>query len=78
MSARPRSRFRATVDRVEGDLAVLELPGGGDLVIPTRLLPAGCGDGAVLDVEIERNVAEERRRRDDAADLQARLLGRKP
>lgn len=76
MSARPKARFRATVDRVEGELAVLELPAGGDLVIPVNLLPAGLGDGAVLDFTVERDLAEERRRRDDIADLQARLLAR--
>jgi hypothetical protein len=36
-----------TVDRVEGDVAVLIID-GATLELPARLLPAGAGEGAVL------------------------------
>lgn len=40
-----------TVDRFEGEQAVLRLPGGQDLVVERALLPAGSHEGAVLNLQ---------------------------
>jgi len=48
--------MRAVIDRVEGELAVLLLGNKGEfrLNIPLSLLPAGCKEGDVLNISIER------------------------
>lgn len=71
-----RVRFKVIVDRIEGDLAVLELPDGGQATLPTRLLPRGLHDGAVLDVAVTLDAADEARRRAEVEELQRRLLDR--
>lgn len=67
--------FRAIVDRIEGDVAVLELPDGNPMEIPSRLLPQGIGDGSVIRFRVDRDEQAEAKQRDEIADLQARLLG---
>lgn len=67
--------FRATVDRIEGDLAVLELPEGNAVEFPLRLLPRGVGDGAVLSFRVSRDRRTEAARREEIARLQEELLG---
>jgi hypothetical protein len=72
-----KSCFSATVDRIEGDRAVLELPEGEQTVLPLFLLPQNIYDGAVLKITIEENPIEEETRRAEIAALQERLLGGK-
>lgn len=67
--------FRAIVDRIEGDIAVLELPDGVAMEIPSRFLPQGIGDGSAIRFRVDRDERAEARQRDEIADLQARLLG---
>ncbi len=50
--------MRAVIDRVERELAVLLLGDKGEfkLNFPLSLLPAGCKEGDVLNIFIERDV----------------------
>lgn len=71
--------MQAIVDRIEGDMVVLELDGAGFLDVPLEDMPAGCAKGDVFegrpgswvrndDVKTERLAAN--------ADLMAQLFGR--
>ncbi len=63
------------VDRIEGEVAVLEID-GATVEIPAAALPAGAGEGAVLaltlDPDAQGDVASQARERLD------RLKGRGP
>jgi hypothetical protein len=50
--------MKATIDRVEGEIAVLLLGDKGEfkLNFPLSLLPAGCREGDILNISIERDV----------------------
>lgn len=50
----------ATLDRFEGDTAVLLIRNGESIRVdmPVVLLPAGCREGDILDVSITRNEKE--------------------
>ena len=78
-----------TVDRLEGDVAVIERQGGGMVNMPVSLLPAGIGEGDLLAVSVTRETELARvvMRRDPRATakraaevdrLAARLKGRDP
>lgn len=41
-----------TVDRFEGELVVLRLPDGQELVLPSALLPPGSREGSVLNLSL--------------------------
>lgn len=41
--------MQAIVDRIEGDVAVLELDGAGFLDVPLEDMPAGCAKGDVFE-----------------------------
>jgi len=77
MSKVSPTKFRAIIDRIEGDLAVLELPEGNELVIPVFLLPQDIHDGSVLDFSVKINEKEEKKLRDEAIFLQNSLLEKK-
>ena len=49
--------MKAVIDRFEGELAVLLLGDKGEfrLNFPLSLLPAGCKEGDILNISIERD-----------------------
>ena len=49
--------MKAVIDRVEGELAVLLLGDKGEfrLNFPLSFLPAGCKEGDILNISIERD-----------------------
>ena len=51
--------MKAVIDRVEGELAVLLLGDKGEfrLNFPLSVLPAGCREGDILNISIERDLA---------------------
>ena len=61
-----------TIDRFEGNFAVVELPDGSFADLPRALVPAGAGEGSVL--RIETDAAETEKRRRKAQDLLGDLL----
>ena len=68
------SKFSGIVDRIEGELAVIELPDGGELIVPIQFLPRNVGDGSVLEFSIIRNFKEEKRLMDEVTELQNSLI----
>lgn len=62
--------FTAIVDRIEGEMAVLEMQLGHQLVIPTIYLPREIHDGAVLKIGFEYDPETTRKKRADAERLQ--------
>ncbi|HHV63219.1 MAG TPA: DUF3006 domain-containing protein [Firmicutes bacterium] len=73
------ARFRAVLDRVEGDTAILENFDNERerLEMPVRLLPACAREGDVVNVNVAIDVEETRRRREAAKACLNRLLRRK-
>jgi len=69
-------KVRVVVDRIEGDLAVLEVGGKGIVEWPMEFLPRGLKEGAILDVEFTINKEAEREQRAKISDLQKELLER--
>ncbi|MEI6632943.1 MAG: DUF3006 domain-containing protein [Chlamydiota bacterium] len=69
-------KVRAIVDRIEEDLAVLEVGGEGMVEWPVKFLPRGLGEGNVLDVEFTINKKAEAEARAEISDLQRELLER--
>lgn len=68
------------VDRIEGDIAVMELEDGSHEDIPLDELPDGVREGSVIirterGYELDPAAEAERRRR--AAELTRRLFGKK-
>lgn len=52
-----RRGFKATIDRFAGDFAVLLVRDDEDITIdfPASLLPAGCVEGDIIDIEIGKD-----------------------
>ena len=65
--------LRAVVARIEGDVVVVVLSDGNQLLVKRRHLPENLEEGSVLDIHFtvnEEAAAEQRRK---VADLQQRL-----
>lgn len=69
-------KVRAIVDRIEEDLAVLEVGGEGSVEWPVKFLPQGLKEGNVLDVDFRINRKAEAEARAAISDLQRQLLER--
>ena len=71
--------LRGVVDRIEGDVVVVVLSDGNQLLVKRHHLPAEVKEGSVLDVvfSVNEEAAEEQRQK--VEDLQQRLTekGRK-
>ncbi len=65
-----KTEFNAIVDRIEGELAVLEMQLGHQLVVPTIYLPREIHDGAVLNIVFEYDPEATKKKRADAEKLQ--------
>ena len=66
--------MKATIDRIEGKIAVLLV---GDestkLNLPLSLLPEGCKEGDVLNISIERDSAATDQSKERVTDLMEKL-----
>ncbi|MCX6357746.1 MAG: DUF3006 domain-containing protein [Candidatus Aureabacteria bacterium] len=69
-------KVRVIVDRIEEDLAVLEVAGEAIVEWPVAHLPPGIRDGTVMDVTFAVNPDAERAQRARVASLQKELLER--
>lgn len=69
-------RLIGTIDRIEGELAVILFDQGGEFVIHTDYLPEGWHEGAVVNIKLELDDKEEKRRLDEVAKLQEKLIKR--
>lgn len=61
--------MKATLDRIEGNMAILLIRNGETIKVdvPLVLLPEGCGEGDILDISIKR---------DDSATMDAKERSR--
>lgn len=64
---------RAIVDRIEEDLAVLEIERKGEIIWPVKLLPNGIKPGNILEITISLNPQAEAKQREKIKKLQERL-----
>ncbi|MCX6354259.1 MAG: DUF3006 domain-containing protein [Candidatus Aureabacteria bacterium] len=69
-------KIRVVVDRIEGELAVLEVEGKGWVEWPVKFLPRGTREGSILDAEFILNREAELRQRAKVSKLQQELLDR--
>lgn len=69
--------FNAVIDRIESDIAVLELMGGYIIEIPITYLPEDSKDGKVLKVRIDFDKEEEKKRIKKIKALQEKLKNKK-
>jgi hypothetical protein len=67
--------MKAVIDRFEGELAVLLLGDKGKfrLNFPLSLLPAGCKEGDILNISIERDVAATEQTKERVSGLMEKL-----
>lgn len=68
--------MRAVVDRIEGNLAVLEIEGQGEIPWPLKFLPKGIKPGNILDINISLNPEAEKKQREKIKKLQEKLKNR--
>lgn len=69
-------KIQVAIDRIEENIAVLELPEGDTLEIDVKYLPAKAREGNVLDIYFKINKEEEEKRIKEVSDLQQELLNR--
>ncbi|HDS09013.1 MAG TPA: DUF3006 domain-containing protein [Firmicutes bacterium] len=65
-----------SIDRIEGELAVIILDKGGELIIPKDSLPTGNHEGSVVKIKISLDPEEEKKRLEEVKNLQERLVKR--
>ena len=67
--------MKAVIDRFEGELAVLLLGDKGEfrLNFPLSLLPAGCKEGDILNLSIERDLAATEQTKERVSNLMDKL-----
>jgi hypothetical protein len=67
--------MKAVIDRFEGELAVLLLGDKGEfrLNFPLSLLPAGCKEGDILNISIERDLAATEQTKERVSGLMDKL-----
>jgi hypothetical protein len=67
--------MKAVIDRFEGELAVLLLGDKGEfrLNFPLSLLPAGCREGDILNISIERDPEATGQTKERVTDLMEKL-----
>lgn len=70
--------LRLSIDRYEGDLAVLVTDDGRQINVPTDLLPDGCKAGDLLNVTIERDPGATKKLKAATRAVQAKLKKRDP
>ncbi|HON55900.1 MAG TPA: DUF3006 domain-containing protein [bacterium] len=69
-------KIQVVVDRIENDIAVLELPDLDIIEIHKKHLPAKVREGNVIDVIFRINKEEEEKRLKEVSELQKELLNR--
>lgn len=66
------------VDRIEdGEIAVIKIRGGGELIIPITKLPLKVYEGAFLHITISLDQPAERKQKKKIKALQTKLLRKK-
>ncbi len=65
--------LRGVVDRIEGDVAVVVMSDGNQLLVKQYHLPEDVAEGSVLDVSFSLNAEAEEEQRRKVQDLQQQL-----
>ncbi len=65
--------IQGVIDRIEESQAVVLLTGGGEMLLPSSMLPPGAGEGSVLILTAEIDRQAEEYRRGKVSDLQRKL-----
>jgi hypothetical protein len=68
--------MKAVIDRFEGDIAVLQLEDGEEILWPVKHLPPGSAEGNVLALELTLDTEAEKDLRRSIKDIQGRLKKR--
>lgn len=55
--------MKVIIDRFEGDYAVVELPNRCMIDLPIVLVPQGAREGDTLDISVDQDDTEQRRKR---------------
>ncbi|MDD5067225.1 MAG: DUF3006 domain-containing protein [bacterium] len=69
--------MQAVIERIEGNIAVLEIEGKVQIELPVKFLPRGVRDGTVLKMSFEIDRISGQERGDKAREIQERLKNRK-
>ncbi|MBI4812372.1 DUF3006 domain-containing protein [Candidatus Falkowbacteria bacterium] len=64
-----------TIDRFEGDKAVLKTDDGNIIVWPKNKLPAGVREGAILYFDVKNNSEAEKEKREVAKEMLNEIMG---
>jgi len=64
-----KGSFSAIVDRIEGDMVVVEMQFGHEMIIPDIYCPQGIGDGSVLKISFEYDKKATIERKKEIADM---------
>lgn len=72
--------MKATIDRFEGDIAVLLIRNDESIHIdfPRKLLPEGCREGDILDININRDIESTEVARERVSSLIEKLKNKRP
>jgi len=70
--------IKATVDRIEGDRAVLKISDGQTLIWPKTALPAELHEGMVLIITLTEQEEYEKKDKQKAKDILNEILDIKP
>jgi len=65
--------LKAVIDRIEEEMAVLEIEGSYELVIPIKFLPENVSAGNILEINISSNPSAEEAQREKIRKMQERL-----
>jgi len=67
--------LKAVIDRIEEEMAVLEVEGSYELVVPLKFLPEGSSAGNILEINISSNPRAEEAQREKIRKMQEKLKG---
>jgi hypothetical protein len=68
--------MRGVIDRIEEEIAVIELENRSQILFPAKRLPKGAGEGSVLRIDITYDAQATKRQREKIKRLQEKLLKR--
>lgn len=55
--------MKFTIDRFEGDIAIIELENGKIIDIPNLILPSNSKEGDIISIKIDKKETEKRQQR---------------
>ena len=68
--------MRGVIDRIEEEIAVIEIEDRSQILFPAKRLPKGAGEGSVLRINVTYDAQATKRQREKIRTLQEKLLKR--